>query len=178
MTNGFDEIPSGIKNILVHVAEFSCRNNEYIEGPRLLAQARTYDTAEKRTEDTTYNADGSVHSKVVTTGDADHRRSIIYRYRLDGRLRDKWLITYNNDGSRAHAYIYDSQGKRQEVQLEEEETTTFFDPEQMDESGESVEREFDVRGNWVKETRFEKKIEGGELVDVPTMVTYRTISYL
>lgn len=178
MANGFDEVPRGIKSMLVHVAGFSCRNNEYVEGSRLLAQSLTYDEAENRTEDTTYYADGSVHSKVVTTGDADQRQSIIYRYRLDGNLRDKWLITYNNDGSRAHAYMYDSQGQPQEVQLEDEETATFFDPEQMDESGESVEREFDVRGNWVKETRFEKKIEGGELVNVPTMVTYRTITYL
>ena len=158
MRTGFDEVPRGIKNMLVHVAEFSSRNNEYIEGPRLLAQSITCYPGENRTEVITYYAEGSVHSKVVTTGDAEYRESTIYRYRLDGRLRDKWLITYNNDGSRAHGYKYDSQDKLQEVQLQEEEETPFFDPEHTDEIGESFELEFDVRGNWIRETRFEKKI--------------------
>ena len=178
MGNGFDEVPAGIKSMVVHVAEFSCRDNEYIEGPKLLAETITYDPAENRMEETTFYTNGPVHSRVVTTGAAEHQQSIIYRYRLDGHLRDKYLITYNSDGTRAHGYQYDVQGKLHEVPLEEEEQTTFFDPEQMDESEETVQREFDVRGNWIRETRFEKKIDRGELVDVPIMVTYRTITYL
>jgi len=178
MHKGFDEVPRGIKNMLVHVAEFSRHNNEYVEAPRLLAQTTTFYPEENRTEDLTYYADGSVHSKVVTIGDGEYRESVIYRYRLDGRLRDKWLITYNSNGSRAHAYKYDSLNQPQEVQLQEEEATNFFDSEQTVEEGELVEREFDVRGNWIKETRFEKKMERGELMDVPRIVIYRTISYL
>jgi YD repeat-containing protein len=178
MGSDFNEIPRGIKNMIVHVAEFSRRDNEYIEGPRMLAESVTYDPAENRTEDLTYYADGSVHSRVVTTGDGEERKTVISRYRLDGRLRDSWLITYYSDGSRAHGYMYDSHGNLQEVPLEQEEETTFFEPEQRDESWESFEREFDALGNWIRETKSEKKVEGGELVDVPTMVTYRTISYL
>ena len=178
MSNGFDEVPAGIKSMDVHVAEFSRIDNEYIEGPKLLAATTTYDPAENRTEQTTFYTNGLVHSKVVTTGAPEHRRSIIYRNRLDGHLRDKWLITYNSDGSRAHAYQYDSQDELHEVPLEEEEETPFFDPERVDESEETVKREFDVRGNWIKETRFEKKIDRGELLDVPIMTIYRTITYV
>jgi hypothetical protein len=61
------------------------------------------------------------------------------------------------------------------VPLEEEEETSF-DPELTEESWESFEREFDARGNWIKDTKFEKRAEGGELV--PIMVTYRIINYL
>lgn len=179
MGNGFDEVPTGIKSMDVYVAEFSCLDNEYIEGPKLLAETTTYDPAENRTEKTTFYTNGLVHSKVVTTGAAEQRRSIIYRNHLDGHLRDKWLVTYNSDGSRAHAYQYDSRDELHEVPLEEEEEeSAFFDPEQVDESEETVKREFDVRGNWIRETRFEKKIDRGELLDVPVMVTYRTITYL
>jgi YD repeat-containing protein len=178
MGNSFDEVPAGIKSMVIHVAEFSFRDNEYIEGPKLLAVITNCDPAENRTEETTFYTDGPVHSKIVTTGAAEHRRSIIYRYRLDGHLRDKWLVTYNSDGSRAHAYQYDSQSKLHEVSLEEEDETTFVDPEQMDESEETIKREFDVRGNWIRETRFEKKMDRGELLEVPTMVIYRTITYL
>src|SRR5688572_27828668 len=177
MGSDFNEIPRGIREMIVHVAELSCRDDEYIEGPRLLAESVTYDPAENRTEDVTYYANGAVHSKVVTTGDGEDRRSIIYRYRLDGGLRDKWLITYNNDGRKARGYMYNSQGELKEVPLEEEETA-FFDSEQADESWESFEREFDARGNWIRETKFEKKTEGNESVKIPTFVTYRTISYL
>ena len=177
MGSDFNEVPRGISNMIVHVAEYSCRDNEYIEGPRMLAESVIYDPAENRTEDVTYYADGSIHSRVVTTGDAEDRKTVIFRYRLDGRLGDKWMITYNSDGSRAHGYLYDSQGNLQEVSLEVEDTT-FFDSEQTEEGWESFEREFDARGNWIRETKFEKKIEGGALVDVPTMVTYRTINYL
>ena len=178
MGSDFNQIPRGIKNMLVHVAEFSCREDEYIEGPRMLAESVTYDSTENRTEDVVYYADGSVHSSFVTTGDAEDRKTIIYRYRSDGYLRDKWLITYNSDGSRAHGYMYDSQDNLQEVPLEEEEEITILDPQPTEESWESFERKFDARGNWIRETKFEKRVEGGELVDVPTMVTYRTISYL
>ena len=178
MRKGFEEVPAGIESMVVHVAEFSCRGNDYIEGPKLLAQIVTYDPTENRTEDITFYTNGPVHSKVVTTGAAEHQKSIIYRYRLDGHLRDKWLITYNSDGSRAHGYQYDLQDKLHEVPLQEEEETKFSDPQQMDESEETVKREFDVRGNWIRETRFEKKMDRGELVDVPTMVIYRTINYL
>lgn len=177
MNNGFD-VPRGIKNMLVYVVEYSCRNNEYIEGQKLLAQTITHDPAENRTEVTTYFADGSVHSKIVTTGDADCRKSIVYRYESSGRLRDKWLITYNSDGSRASAYTYDSQGKLEEHPFEKEGATTFYNPEQIEDDEELFERELDVRGNWIKETRFEKKTEEGKLVDVPRIVIYRTITYL
>lgn len=176
--SNFNNVPPGIKDMIVHVAEFYCHDNEYIEGPRLLAQTITYNPVENRTEQTTYYADGSVHSRFVTTGQADDRRSIIYRYRMDGRLRDQWLITYKPDGSRARAYTYDEQGKLHQYPVQKEETTTFFAPEQIEESGESLRREFDVRGNWIRETRFQKKSDRGKLVEVPIMVTYRTITYL
>jgi hypothetical protein len=172
-----DEVSPGIKNIVVHVAEFSCRNNEYIEGPRLLAQTITYYPAEHRTEDTTYYANGSVHSKRVTTGNTGQRKTIIYRYRSDGGLRDKWLVTYNDDGSRGSTYTYDSEDQLQELQYKEEESPTSFDLEEIHNTEEWFQREFDIHGNWIRETRFEKAINGDKRVIAPTTVTYRTISY-
>ncbi|HEU4713261.1 MAG TPA: hypothetical protein VFS76_16935 [Pyrinomonadaceae bacterium] len=178
MENDFDDVPPGIKSIVVHVAEFSCVDNEYIEGPRLLAVTTTYDATENIAERTTFYTNGVVHSRVVTTGAEEQRRSIIYRYRLDGHLRDKWLITYNSDATKAHVGEFDSHGKLHEVPFEEEEEIPIFDFEQVVETENTVKREFDVRGNWIRETRFEKKFDRGELLDVPIMVIYRTITYL
>ena len=48
----------------------------------------------------------------------------------------------------------------------------------MNESEEIVKREFDVRESWIRETRFEKKLDRGELLDVPIMTIYRTITYV
>ena len=180
MDNPGEVVGGPVKAIVVEVAEFFWRDGQYVEGPRVLAQTVTYDAQADTTEDLKYYADGSVLFKLVTTRDAGGQKSTGHRYHTDGSLIDKWLIYYHPDGSKSEAYRYSADGRllqRHAYTSEEPVRESGFE-EHSPRVEELCEREFDSRGNWVKEVRFTRSTEAGRSSVEPTTVIYRTITYL
>lgn len=175
-----DSFVGPVKNVAIHVAEFSCDNNEYLEGPRTLAQSIEFFPDQGRIEDVSYYADGTIHLRTVTTIEAGRsRHSVMQRYERDGELRDTWRIYYDQDGRRTRAEAFGPEGQfRGEFQAEERESVEPFDlGNTVMDSDESSEREVDAYGNWTREIRFRRVVENGEVAKIPTMATYRTITY-
>jgi hypothetical protein len=179
MSSGFGEIlGTPVKNVAIHVAEFSRDNNEYLEGPRMLSQSISFFPDQHRIEDVTYYADGTVHSREVIKIDAGSRKSILQRYKPDGELLDTWHIDYDRDGRRTTALAYGPDGKfRGESLAQDHQPVAPFLADTEDDPVESIQREVDGYGNWTREIRFKRLIEDGKVTNIPTMVTHRSITY-
>jgi len=165
-----------VKSVTIYIAEFTRQNNEYREGPKMLSQAINFSPNQDSIEDITYSGDGTVHLREVFTVEADSTKSIIERFKANGQLRDRWLVTYDQDGKRTVAEGYDAGGKFLGRSVNhDDETSNAFTVNEPDIS-ESVEREFDAFGNWIREIKFQKSTDG-QVGMIPIIATYRTISY-
>jgi hypothetical protein len=94
---------------------------------------------------------------------------IVYSYDRGGRVVERTTYAVGGKIISRDVYAYDAKGDLAGV--------AEYDSEGRLEAEATYSHEFDAAGNWVKQTRFERKNRNGEPPAVPVEVTYRTITY-
>jgi len=85
-----------VRFVRIERASFSKKGNDFIEGPRVLAETISLDPQWRRFERTYYNADGSVLKMDVNTFDADGYQTESSGYDGEGNLIHKIVYVYDD----------------------------------------------------------------------------------
>lgn len=135
-----------------------------------------------RVEITNYNGDGSFRARAVNTfvftKPGEKYESSVYN--LDGSLAQKTVLVADGK-ERVERWEYKSDGSflARFVDTRDSEGFLIERVEYNEDSSirrkESLSREFDAQGNWIKETKSEWDVKTGNFF--PTAITYQTITY-
>lgn len=133
-------------------------------------------------EVTTYNSDGSSGNRAVNTFSlampGEKIESSVYKQ--DGSLAEKRVLVADGKG-RLERSEYKPDGSLLARFVDQRDTQGFlieaveYNVDGSIRRKETVTREFDAQGNWIKETKSEWDAKAGTLV--PTAVSYQIITY-
>jgi hypothetical protein len=85
-----------VRFVRIERASFSKKGNDFVEGPRVLAETISLDPQWRKFERTYYNADGSVLKMDVNTFDADGYQTESSGYDGEGNLIHKIVYVYDD----------------------------------------------------------------------------------
>lgn len=94
---------------------------------------------------------------------------IVYSHDGSGRVAGQTVYAVGEKVISRSVYSHDAKGDLV--------GSTEYDSEGRSQVEVTYSYEFDAAGNWIKQTRFERKGGDGERLDVPVEITYRTITY-
>ena len=99
-----------VKFVRIERASFSKKGNDFIEGPRVLAETISLDPQWRRLERTYYNPDGSVLRLDVCTFDADGYQTESSGYDGEGGLIHKIVYVYDDRKKLTEYFTYKPDG--------------------------------------------------------------------
>ena len=99
-----------VKFVRIERASFSKKGNDFIEGPRVLAETMSLDPQWRRFEWTYYNPDGSVLKVDICTFDADGYQTEASGYNGEGGLIHKIVYVYDDRKRLIEYFTYKPDG--------------------------------------------------------------------
>jgi len=173
----------GVIRKVVYIYDHRRRLNEYLSyKPDGTLQYRMVTTRliPGKAEVTTYNGDGSFLNRAVNTFAMEGERIESSVYNEDGSLLEKRVLVGDGKG-RVERWEFKSDGSLLARFVETRDSEGFliewveYNVDGSIRRKETITREFDAKGNWIKETKSEWDAKAGTLV--PTAISYQVITY-
>jgi len=173
----------GVIRKVVYIYDHRRRLNEYLSyKPDGTLQYRMVTTRliPGKAEVTTYNGDGSFLNRAVNTFAMEGERIESSVYNEDGSLLEKRVLVGDGKG-RVERWEFKSDGSLLARFVETRDSEGFliewveYNVDGSIRRKETITREFDAKGNWIKETKSEWDAKAGTLV--PTAISYQIITY-